>query len=314
MPRHLVHIGYHKSATTWFQKVYYPTVFNARYVDRDLVKRAFLDASAFHWDANDAKRVLKVDEGQRIVVCEEGLSGYLHNGGLFGCLSKDMAYRLRAVFPDPDIVIFIRRQTDMIAASYAQYIRGGGTFSVKRYLWPQRYLTGAESRYYKIPRFSFDHFEYLPLIRHYIDLFGRERVHVFPYEALQNDSQGFLDDFEARFALEVDRQSLRSGRRNVSYRLWVMPLARLLNLFTRRTVLDKHYLVHIPYWYTARRWMLETVNRLPVGGSPSPERLLGAANTAYIRERYAESNRRLVEELDLPLARFGYFMGDGSGY
>lgn len=306
MPRHLVHIGYHKSATTWFQKVYYPGVENARYVDRNLVKQTMLEHSALHWQADAARQQL-IPDGGRAILCEEELSGYLHNGGLFGCLSKDMAHRLREVFADADIVAFIRRQPDMIAACYAQYIRGGGTFSVNRYLWPQRYLSrGAESRFYKIPRFSFDHFEYLPLLRHYAALFGHERVHVFPYEALRDDSDRFLDEFEARFDLRVDRQRLGSGRRNVSYRLWLMPVARALNLFTRRTVLDKHYLLHIPYWYSVRRWLLETLNKLPVGQPPPAPRLLGARNADYIRDRYRETNRALAEEFDVPLEAYDY--------
>jgi len=307
MPRHLVHIGYHKSATTWFQKVYYPKVENGVYVERKLVKRAFLEDSALHWRAESAQELLGVDDGRRLILCEEELSGYLHNGGLFGCLSKDMVHRLNAVFPEADIVAFIRRQPDMIAACYAQYIRGGGTFSVDRYLWPQRYLShGAESRYSKIPRFSFDHFEYLPLLRYYVERFGRNRVHVFPYEALQRDPDGCLEDLEARFDLQIDRHSLHSARHNVSYRLWLMPVARLLNLFTRRTVLDKHYLIHVPYWYTVRRWLLEKLNRIPLGGAPTPARVLGPGNMEYIRERYADTNRRLADEFGLPLESYDY--------
>lgn len=307
MPEHLVHIGYHKSATTWFQKVYYPKVDNARYVDRKLVQRAFLDDSALHWQADAARRILGVNAGTRLILCEEGLSGYLHNGGLFGCLSKDMVPRLQAAVPGAHIIAFIRRQPDIIAGCYTQYIRGGGTFSVNRYLWPLRFLShGAESRYYKIPRFSFEHFEYLPLLRHYVEMFGRDHVHVFPYEALHDNVDRFLDDFEARFDLQIDRQDLDDDRHNVSYRLWLMPVARLLNLFTRRTVLDKYYLVNIPYWYSIRRWMLETLNRLPVGSAPSAVHLLGPANMDFIHERYRDTNRLLTEEFELSLDRYDY--------
>lgn len=306
MSRDLIHIGYHKSATTWFQKVYYPRVRNARYIHRDLVKRAFLEDSALHWRAGDARELLDLEAGRPVILCEEELSGYLHNGGLFGCLSKDMAYRLHAVFPDANIVAFIRRQPDMLAACYAQYIRGGGTFSVRRYLWPQRYLIGAESRYSKIPRFSFDHFEYLPLMRHYVELFGRERVHVFPYEALAEDSGAFLRAFAQRLDLARDSDSPAGRRRNVSYQPWLIPVARLLNLLTRRTVQDKHYLVHIPYWYSVRRWLLEAANRLPLSGPSSPVGLLSSGTVARINDRYRESNRQLAEEFDLPLERHGY--------
>lgn len=306
MPRDLIHIGYHKSATTWFQKAYYPEVRNARYIHRDLVKRAFLEDSALHWRAGDAREFLELGASGSVILCEEELSGYLHNGGLFGCLSKDMAYRLHAVFPDANIVAFIRRQPDMLAACYAQYIRGGGTFSSRRYLWPQRYLIGAESRYYKVPRFSFDHFEYLSLMRHYVELFGRERVHVFPYEALAEDSEAFLRDFAQRLDLVRDVASPGGRRRNVSYRPWLIPAARLLNLLTRRTVQDKHYLVQVPYWYSVRRWILETVNRIPLGEPSCPSTLLGSEIVSRINDRYRETNRQLAREFDIPLESYDY--------
>ncbi|MDZ7840053.1 MAG: hypothetical protein U5R46_04400 [Gammaproteobacteria bacterium] len=71
-------------------------------------------------------------------------------------------------------------------------------------------------------------------------------------------------------------------------------MARLLNLLTRRTVLDKHYLVHIPYWYSARRWILEILNRLSVHGASSPDRLPGPDNMYYVFARCAESDVKLT--------------------
>jgi len=57
MPRHLLHIGYHKSATTWFQQSYYPLARGAHYVKRDQVQRAFLADSALQWQAENARRL-----------------------------------------------------------------------------------------------------------------------------------------------------------------------------------------------------------------------------------------------------------------
>lgn len=314
--RHIVHIGYHKTASTWFQKNYYPRVTNAQLIPRATVVQGFLGQSALLWDKERAKALLGLDVGKRKILCEEELSGYLHNGGLFGCLSKDMVERLQKTAPEADVVIFIRNQADIISACYAQYIRGGGTASVNRYLWPKRYLSkGAESRYYKIPRFSFDHFDYWPLISRYIEYFGAGRVHVFAYEALRKDPDEFLARFEQELELEVAPDPAnRIKRRNISYSLPIMYLARFLNLFTRRTVQDKYYLVHIPFWYSVRRFILETLNKLPFTGTrPSPEQLLGKANLAYIQKRYSDSNAKLARELNLPLAQLGYPVSSDPG-
>lgn len=107
-----------------------------------------------------------------------------------------------------------------------------------------------------------------------------------------HESAAFLRELSRRLGLAraVDVQGGR--RRNVSCQPWLVPVARLLNLFTRRTVQDKHYLVHIPYWYSARRWVLETVNRLPISAASSPVGLLGAGTVARINDRYRETSRQ----------------------
>ncbi|MEA3064356.1 MAG: hypothetical protein QOJ27_795 [Sphingomonadales bacterium] len=123
--RPVVHIGYHKTATKWFQKQFYPRVENAELVPRETVREAFLEPTALHFDPDRARAMLN-GAGPGPILCEEGLSGYLHNGGLAGCLSKDVAYRIRGVFPEARIVIFIKSQPAVVAGSYEQYVRGGG--------------------------------------------------------------------------------------------------------------------------------------------------------------------------------------------
>jgi hypothetical protein len=241
------------------------------------------------------------------ILCEEGLSGYLHNGGLAGCLSKEVAYRIKSVFPDARIVIFIRSQPAVVAGSYEQYVRGGGTFTPRRYLFPKAYLRGALGEVAKAPDFTFDHFEYGPLIEHYRRLFGADSVHVFPYEAFREEPTGFLRSYCAALGLEVDLDTVPMRRVNRSYGLAVMALVRLLNHLTYRTVRDKHYLVHIPYWYAFVRVIGEALNKLPwIGPAPAPARLLGRDVNAWVHQRFCRSNRELMARTGLPLDRYHY--------
>jgi len=307
MNRPIVHIGYHKTATTWFQKSFYPTVRNFAYVPRGRVKQAFLSDTPFSFDPAKAREVLQLDAVLPPILCEEELSGYLHNGGLIGYLSAEMAHRIKAVFPDAQIVIFIRSQADMIAACYQQYIRGGGTYSVRRYLFPKRYLHGAAAEPCKIPRFSFAHFEYDRLIAHYDAIFGRENVNVVPYENFRNDMAGTLAELQEKLGFEAEPGRKAEKRVNQSYGPALIPIARFLNLFTARTVLDKRTLLNIPYWYTVRRFILEQLNATGLfGRPPKPERLLGKDICGHIADYYAESNRRLATLRDLPLKDLGY--------
>lgn len=308
MSRPILHIGYHKTASTWFQRSYYKQVTNLRYIDRKLVKKAFLGHGGLDFTPATAHAELELTSpDEPVILCEEGLSGYLHNGGLFGFLSLEMARRLHAAFPNGRVVIFIRSQPEIMAACYQQYIRGGGTYRPDRYLHPEKSLEGAASDPYKIPRFRFEHFDYLPLIKHYEELFGRESVHVIPYEDFRRDNEDFLSRFAARFELDVQLQEVSQRRRLVSYSLPIIRLARVLNRFTYRTVNDKRYWIDIPNWYTHRRKILEWLNRGGrLGSTPSPKVLFGEAQVREIEDYYRESNRELVEHTGLPLGDFGY--------
>jgi hypothetical protein len=304
--RPIVHIGYHKTATTWFQKSFYPRVEGARYVPRAMVREALIDPSALHFDAATAASILGADTGERLLLCEEGLSGYIHNGGLGGCLSKDMAYRINDVLPDADIVIFIRAQPAMIAACYGQYVKGGGTFSVRRYLFPARFLKGASADAAKAPRFSFDHFDYDRLVAHYVDVFGPDRVHVFLFEQFRAQNRTFLDAFARRLNLDIDIDRVSNRPIYASYNWPALVLSRLLGLFTARTVMDKYYIIHIPFWYAVMRGLGEIVSALGIFRPPSARALLGRRIHDWVERRFAESNARLSARTGLPLGRYGY--------
>lgn len=308
-PGPIVHIGYHKTATTWFQNSVYPHAVGRRYVDRRVVQQALLRPSALCFDPDAARALLGAGDGP--ILCEENLSGYLHNGGLHGFLSAGIAERIRATLPDARIVMFVRAQPSMIAASYNQYVRAGGTHRPHRYLWPEDYLHGAAAEPWKVPRFQFDHFDYHRLALRYRSLFGADRVHVFAYEALAADRDGFLRDFAAALGLAFDWAAIGAAGRNASLNAAGMRVARLLNRLTARSVLDKRALLHLPFAYAARRPVLGATERLPLR-RVSPERVLGADAVRWIERRYAESNAALADAFGLDLAAYGYPLEQGA--
>lgn len=264
----VVHIGYHKTASTWFQKRYYPRVASHGFVERGRVKDAFLRVSALQFEPARAIETVRaqVPRGP-MILCEEELSGNPHSGGLFGCLSKDVATRLHATVPEAFIVIFLREQREAIAACYKQYVRAGGTHRLARYLHPHVGNKGVFASAYKAPRFSLDHFDYAALVEHYIALFGRDQVHVFLYENFREDAGAFLEGFAKQLGLNVEPGEGERGRENVSYGRRTLALARAINHLSARNVVDKHYWVDwIPN--SLRRNLLERVNRSFLSGAP----------------------------------------------
>jgi hypothetical protein len=306
--RHIVHIGYHKTATTWFQECFYPFVRNMRFISRADARRALLEPSAFEFDPALAREALGVRSDESFIICEENLSGYIHNAGLHGLLSKDTACRIQAAIPDAEIVVFLRSQPEIIAGAYQQYVRGGGTHRPYRYLFPED-VGGASKYQYKVPRFSFEHFAYDRLLGHYRELFGRERLHVFLYEEFRADPRAFVESFRARFGFDVDMGAISFASVNPSYSRPVLEVARLLNRFTERSVADKHYFLNVRGWYRRRRRILRRLMKMKsFSGRTSPETLLGSRTVAWIRQYYWESNARLARDFDLPLAKYGYVL------
>ena len=303
----IVHIGYHKTGTNWFQRHFYPHASSHTYIRRPVVREALLDIGAFKFDPARAADILGLDDSIPPILCEEELSGNIHTGGLAGCLSKDMAYRIHSILPDATVVIFIRNQVSMIASAYKQYVREGGTYSAERYLNAPRYWHNSGFRPAKAPHFAFDHFDYLPLIRHYRDVFGAHRVRVYPFEQFVMDGAGFARHFAEKQGLDVNWDAVRYETVNAPYRSTAFRLAKMLNRFTYRDVAYKRYWINVPGLYRKQGKLLRALNRTRLAGSNlPPHELLTPQQLEQINNRYRDSNRTLSELLGLPLDELGY--------
>jgi len=309
----ILHIGYHKTATTWFQLSVYPNVPELAYIPKEKVKKAFLKPHALSFDPARTRR--KIDKARRkiakarggagrLALCEEALSGHYRNAGLHGALAFDMARRLHETFGSAEIVIFIRNQPDIITSAYLQNLRRGEPWPPGRFLRPTAHLPPHLRRPFRRPEFHLDHFVYPPLIRRYQALFAAH-VHVFLHEDLRADQDRFLADFGARLGIAIDPARLPASKPNMSYRAHTARLARLLN---RLAVDGAVEAFHIPLirrdW---RRGLLEAWNRGPLAGPRlTPRRLFGDEAVAAIERHYARSNRELEEMLGRELAPLGY--------
>jgi hypothetical protein len=293
----IVHIGYHKTGTTWFQDSFYPRVRNRRYLPRVTARAAFLASGALHFDPAEARRTLG-DAADDIILCEETLSGGLHNGGLAGNLSKDVADRIARTLPDAEIVIFVRDPLSAVVSAWLQYVKGGGTFGLRRYLFGRERLSPVAPERDEPPGFCLGHFGYIRLIDHYDALFGPERVHVFRYEHFRADPRGFAAAYAARLGLDIDLAQIDWRARNTSLSRPLLWMARAMNLFTRRAVADKSWLIHIPGWYRLSRRLLRRANASGWFGRPlTTDDLIDSVLRHRLRAYYAPDEAMLAVRL-----------------
>ena len=302
----VIHIGFHKTGTSWFQSALYPLVRSHRLVDRDLVRSTFMGSDAFNFDALQARRILEEGSGGKpVLICEEDLSGTLHIGSASTYIAKVLAGRVRDSFADAHIVIFVRAQHDAAASWYAQYVREGGTASPRRYFFPDEYLFPGRNMPFKMARFDFSQLDFFGLIEEYDRLFGRDQVHVFAYEELVSDPSRVLKglrDIGLDFAEEVPMT-----RVNAAYRKRLILLARATALFTGRSVVNKRTILHLPFWFKARLRLLNFLDRSRLFGARiGATDVLDAETRAWITNRFSASNRALQERMGIDLLGFGY--------
>lgn len=181
----LLHVGYHKTATSWMQQ------------------RLFVHEHGYHqiarhrevWDHVVAPHGLLFDPAGMRAVIERGMrelpagkvpvisSEILSGHPFYGGMGSDVfARRLKAIAPEARILISIRSQMRILTSVYMQYLLRGGTMS------PQLFFAGdPELGFYG---FRPEHFEYHRLVKLYQELFGAENVHVMTQESLRTDMDG----------------------------------------------------------------------------------------------------------------------------
>lgn len=306
--RPIIHIGMHKTASSWFQASVYPRAASHCYLaERRRVRAVLQGGSAFAFDAAAARAALGFDDaGLPPLICEEDLSGTLHIGVASTYIAKVTAERLHAVAPEAQIVLFVRAQPSAALSWYVQYLRQGGTGAIERYLWPDTHRHVGWDRPFLAPRFDFTQLDYRGLIETYDALFGQASVHVYVYEELVRDRAAMLSRMTGDLGLLLAGDPLGDRPVNDAYARALLPIARVANLFTAREAPDKRTLLHLPYWYTARKFLLGKANRLPLGPRPHVDRMLTRAAQAWIAERFWQSNRWLAERTGSDLAAFGY--------
>jgi hypothetical protein len=204
------------------------------------------------------------------------------------------------VLPDAQIVIFVRNQREIVRATYAQYVSGGGTWSLRRYLAGKAGRHGALTRSYKAPAFEWEHFAFDYLIARYDALFGQDSVHVYPYEWLR-EPEAFLVRLRRDLGVALPVEAAVRPRANRSLGRGALVALRLVNLFTRQSVVNKTTLIDLPGGQILRHAAKWLIGRLPSRPFELPTDI-----AAHIDAFYGPSNARLAAMRGLPLAKLGY--------
>lgn len=248
MNKTIIHIGYPKTGTTWFQKNFYPKIEGSCFLNRKIMCEHIIFKDVFDFNPIIIKEKLdKISNDQRVLICEELLLGGLDIGYGSGEFIVQNAKRLKELFGNSTVVIFIRNQQSILESSYSQYIKSGGTYSVKKYIGLKGRFNRQFQNYHLFnPRL----YNYYNIIKMYSDFFGKENVHVFFYEDFERNPVQFIDDFCIHFCLKRNEKININQKENARLSSFLVSFLRFLNLFTRRNTPFKNYIIDLPRFYS----------------------------------------------------------------
>lgn len=286
MPSPLIHIGFPKTATTWFQESLFPHVTNITLIEKDVINRNIIKPNAFDFDKKNAANNFKPKEkNYRIVLSSERLVGTFNRGWLNGFQPKELANRLKTLFPTATIAVFIRKQEDAIASAYQQYLKNGGTFGINKYLRSSNFFL-----------FSLDHLRYFEIINYYCELFGRDNIKIYLFEDFKINPMEFSKNFASENQLDCLWEKISFTPKNESPPKLAIPIIKFTNRFYYRGYPFKQYFFPIPHSREFAIWLSQSSL---LGKKATKEQILGKDNLANIADYYRESNNNLINKLGI---------------
>ena len=178
MKQVVIHVGYHKTGSTFLQRKLFPhlaadfQVFSGpdeRYL-RMLRGTLEMDAAEIRSYVDE-----RFDPGQVALLSQEGLCG--RPAADRGSSPLEIASRLKEVFPCGKVILVVRNQFEYMSSLYTFRVASKGVISSSF----DSYLNSNG------PAGLFQHLEYDRLVAHYQNLFGQDNVLVLPMEMLKQD-------------------------------------------------------------------------------------------------------------------------------
>jgi len=251
----------------------------------------FSEDAEFENKAREFRDFTHLSPNRRVIISHEGFRSDVNSF---------VARRLHTTFPSAQILITVRNQVDAITSHYVsigRHLKGiPHKQRVNMHVPFDDYFdfnSGSPHRGY------FRQLDYDLLRRVYADFFGAENVHILLFENMAAAHPAYFEELARILDAPVDEVSalmLGSKKKNAGDSARQVQYAKLRSLIPIRSIRKKLFLPEA----LGRRIdaFLRSGNRMDVVFTPE--------HRSWIEEFYGPGNRRLMEELGLPLDQFGY--------
>ena len=312
----LIHIGYHKTGTTWLQRelflpesdIFSPItnradgssslaldfVYNE---DGYLINSFDNNEKAIQNSLDDILDTIEIQDLKIPVISHERLSGNPQSSGFDAYI---VARRLHNFFPEAKILIVIREQCSWILSNYFQYLSIGGNHHLEKYL---------KIKYDgKRPGFSPGHVEFHHLIKDYQSRYSADNVLVIPYEIFDRDKELFFNQLGKFIGKDLSTMDLDYGKKihartnhYLNYRL------KFLNPYLNSSSVNNYSALVNPI---SKKIITKGKNALAYAipdklNKSTKEKLLKRIRD-WAGDRFKESNKITSELTGINLSELGY--------
>lgn len=306
MSKSVFHIGFPKAGSTSLQRQVFADLPGYAYKGLNACAD---DRVAELYDGLFKKDTLNYNESRIFALAKdvtaEGSCLFSHESGLGTVYSYPdiviKAQRLHKAFQgNLRIILIVRKQTDILLSQYRDHpFDPHDIFNGKPVSFEKWYRKMDKLRYF---RFT-DAIYYDRIVQVYDDLFGRENVLVLPMELMNADPASYAQKMGA--FLDVDpnviKPKLGLPAENTGHSSGTNRLRRL-----RRSIP-----VSIEFSKILPRPIYQGITEVIKKGAPESVNVSESLKHE-IRQRYAASNKKLEERMDMQLEPMGYSTNDGD--
>jgi len=300
----LVHVGPHKTGTTWLQKnllspargIVYEPSFEPSHA-------AFLLPRYGEFTPEASRRIYAPlleqarADGKPLVISDEALGGWPF-GQRF--LREIAAERIALAFPQARILITTREQDALLLSMYSEYLRYGFSSSL------QAFLTQDTGKPNLQPVLDLGFYEWDRVREFYESIFGAEQVLTVPMEwglAAPTNYPSILEPFLGRpLGVPDDLEIGQVARPSLSS--WALEVLRRANMLHPQ---DTRYL-HRPSRLSPNSLAYQVDRITPKAARKRGKQAMRAIVRPMIGDRFADSNRRLQSRSSHDLAALGYLL------
>lgn len=300
----IIHIGYHKTASSYLQSVLKQQA-NVNFIflagkNREILdhverKQGFKKEILVNW----VKEQIKFPN-EPIFLSHEELSGHSLGWDIIDPVM--VARNLKAAFPSAKILIVLRKQEDYIISSYTSRVvnKGRETRSFKDFMMQD----GILDMYNKL---LFDQ-----LISIYEEFFGKENLHIIPFELLKVDKHSFFQAICKILKRKVPFNAYQTTINRSSKNVGVINIFRKMNFCFEiiykilRPLLGKREMNLRYKYYNFKRRLLPFVEGLVKSKNKILIDDFLWENLKFDVRRYSKSNQIVAEKYNLDLKSLGY--------